>query len=85
MKPDTFPRFLVDETTLVFAFRYALGRKSTAPSHMALLLKRRWNRLAPWTHTQIHREIAIALDRGDAGDQCDVETWRSILALPAKP
>lgn len=85
MKPDRFPTFLVDETTLVFAFLYALGRKSTAPSHMALLLKKRWNRLASWTQTQIHREIRIALLRGDAGDRCDEETWRGILALPAKP
>lgn len=81
MKPLTFA---VDETTLVFAFRYALGRRSTAPSRMAALLKNHWDKLQGWTQTQIHREIAQAIQHDLAGDGCDEQRWREVLALPAK-
>lgn len=84
MKPDPFPFLEVDETTLVFAFRYALGRKTTAPFHVAIQLKKHWDRLADWTQDQIQREIVTAISRGDAGEECDTKTWQEILALPIK-
>jgi hypothetical protein len=88
-RPCQLPRpgpatFEVDETTLVFAFRYALGRQSTAPSHVANMIRGHWSRLEPWTQKQIHREIEEAIRLGEAGWDCDVETWRGILALPVK-
>ena len=78
---STIPIFEVDETTLVFAFRYALGRRSTAPSHMVAELKRHWPRLTDHTQQQIVREIEIAIAHGDAGDPCDVNTWQEVLKL----
>jgi len=84
MNPPRYPQFLIDETTLVFAFRYALGRRSTAPFHVCQELRKHWSDLADWTQDQIHREIETAIRMGDAGDDCDVETWRGILALPVK-
>lgn len=77
--PATFP---VDETTLVFAFRYALGRRSTAPGHMADQLKRHWTRLNTWTRVAIQREIEQAIRDHDVGAPYDADTWREILALP---
>lgn len=77
-KPATFE---VDEDTLIYAFRYALGRRSTAPSHMVAQLTRHWPCIATWSQAQIHREIAAAIARGDAGRECDVETWRKVLGL----
>lgn len=79
-----YPRFDVDETTLVFAFRYALGRQSTAPSHVASVLRGYWPRLAGWTQRQIHREILYAIQAREAGRDCDVATWRGILSMPVK-
>lgn len=76
--PEPFTH-LVDETTLVFAFRYALGRRSTAPYHMVAILLREWDNLEEWTREQIVREIEVALRRGDAGDGCDREQWQRVL------
>ena len=74
-----------DENILVFAFRYALGRRSTAPGIVADVLIERWNDLKPHTQIQVQREISSAIDMGEAGQPCDVETWKQVLALPAKP
>jgi hypothetical protein len=70
-----------DETILVFAFRYALGRKSAAPGIVADHLIKRWADLAPHSQAQVKEEIATAISRGDAGDPCDVETWQGVLKL----
>ncbi len=78
------PRLEVDETTIVFAFRYALGRRSTAPSHVIAVLWQHWMAFAPYTQHQIQREIAIAIARGDGGDQCDMDAWREVLTWGVK-
>ena len=74
-----------DENILVFAFRYALGRRSTAPGIVTGVLIKRWNDLEPHTQVRIQYEIADAIEHSYAGQPCDVETWRKILALPVKP
>lgn len=73
--------FAVDEFMLVAAFRYALGRQSTAPSHVAGYLRTYWPQLQHWTRAQIRREIADAIEHGCAGQDCDVQTWRAVAAL----
>lgn len=74
-----------DENILVFAFRYALGRRTTAPGIVTDVLIERWNDLKSHTQIQVQREIGSAMAMGEAGDPCDVETWRKILTLPVKP
>lgn len=69
----TFP---IHETTLVFAFRYALNRRTGATTHMVKELERHWNRLADQTKQQIQREIAIAIE----GSECEIETWEPVLS-----
>lgn len=84
---STVQTFQVDETTLVFAFRYALGRKSTAPSHMVAELKRHWPRLNDWTQIQIKKEIqrAAELYLATSGHMLPcLGTWQEILVLPIK-
>jgi hypothetical protein len=71
-----------EETILVFAFRYALGRKSTAPGLVADVLKKRWRDMQPHSRVQVREEIRTAINRGDAGHPCDVETWRVFLDQP---
>ena len=74
-----------DENILVFAFRYALGRKTTAPGIVADVLIERWNDLKPHTQIQVQREIGSAMAMGEAGDSLDLDTWQKVLALPVKP
>jgi hypothetical protein len=71
-----------EETILVFAFRYALGRRSTAPGIVANHLIKQWAKLAPHSRAQVKEEINTAISRGYAGDPCDVETWRKVLDQP---
>jgi hypothetical protein len=71
-----------DETILVFAFRYALGRRSTAPGIISDVLIKRWNEMHRHARYQVQSEIEAAIDRGEAGQPCDVETWKKVLALP---
>lgn len=73
---------ITDEMILVFAFRYALGRMSTAPGIVADVLIKRWNEMDPHARYQVQSEIEAAIDRGGAGQPCDVETWKKVLALP---
>lgn len=71
-----------EETILVFAFRYALGRRSTAPGIVANHLIKQWADLSMHSRAQVKEEIRTAINRGDAGHPCDVETWREVLDLP---
>ncbi len=79
-----FPEFPIDETTLVFAFRYALGRRSMAPFHVAAQLKKHWARLADWTQRQIHQEIRREADLYPVEFTKSMHVWREVLALPLK-
>ncbi len=75
----------INENILVFAFRYALGRRSTAPGIVADVLINRWNDLKPHTQIQVQREIGSAMAMGEAGSSCDLDTWQKVLALPVQP
>ncbi len=77
--------FPVSETTLVFAFRYALGRQTAAPSIVVEELKRHWSNLTTFTRDQIQRDIRQAINGGAAGAECDVERWNEVLSWQAEP
>ncbi len=63
---------------LLFAFRYALGRRSTAPSTVADLLARYGSVLSTPQRQSIVRDIDQAMAAGWAGDDCDREVWRKV-------
>lgn len=73
--------YLVDENILMYAFRYALGRRTGAVLDVVGILKTYWQFLNESLKMQIQHEIneAIRLDR--AGMECDIKNWRSILEL----
>lgn len=75
------PQFQVDETLVVFAFRYALGRRSTAPGIMVDYIVKHWDQFQGWTQRQIQQEIGRAIETKRAGDDCDIEEWRKVLKL----
>ena len=62
----------------------ALGRCSYMPSVVAEALAQCWPDLTEHDQRLIKREIAEAIERGHAGMDCDVATWRRVLALGEK-
>lgn len=70
-----------DRLVLISAFRYALGRHSYIPSVVAGVLEQCWADLTGHDQRLIKREIAEAIERGHAGMNYDVATWRRVLAL----
>ena len=71
----------VTEHTLVFAFRYALGRTSTAPSIVVRDLINNWDKLNNSTKEQIKEDIKEAVKNNRAGWNCDISEWEKILEL----
>lgn len=69
---------LNDEHILLFAFRYALGRTSSAPSIVATVIRAKMGAFRPTLKEQMRREITEAIAGGCAGEPCDVATWREL-------
>jgi hypothetical protein len=63
---------------LLFSFRYALGRRSTAPTTVEGWLVQYAHVLEVWHRRQIVDDIEGAMKAGWAGDECDRETWRRV-------
>ena len=75
-----------DENVVIFAFRYCLGRMSTAPSHFVAWVTPLLPGLSGATTGLMRQEITWAIRHGHAGMNCDVEEWNKLLAaLPAPP
>ena len=68
-----------NELILVFAFRYALGRMSAAPSIVIRELKVNWSEIKTYTKEQIQEDIRDAIKRNMAGMACDVKSWNEVL------
>jgi hypothetical protein len=66
---------------LILAFRYALGRKTYVVSSMVEDLIRYWDIFGSNAKFQIQKEIKQAIERNDAGMDCDVKEWKKILEL----
>ena len=65
---------------LMFAFRYALGRKSVAPSVVIEVITRNWETLHENNQKTIHAEIEEFLDV--MHDPEDYSIWKQLLDLP---
>lgn len=75
---DIYPCATDDSMFIIAAFRYALGRRTYAVECISTVLAR----LAPKMRTEdrdlIVREIEEALAKGNAGDACDIESWKKL-------
>ena len=71
----------VSENMVMWAFRYALGRRTGAVTDVIYILKMLWDKLSKFTKSQIHREIIHAIEMGTAGANCDIEQWEELLKL----
>ena len=67
-----------EDSVYLFAFRYALGRMTTAPTTVSEEITRRAKEIRPETKLQMQHEISLAIQWGRAGDPCDVATWRAL-------
>ena len=54
------------------------------PSVVAGAITQCWPDLTRYNQRLIKREIADAIERGHAGMDCDVATWRRVLAIGDK-
>lgn len=79
MSTPLLPTFTVSEDVLVYAFRYALGRRTGAVIDVVKTLLEVWPQLDSYTQRQMVREIVSAINRCDAGGECDVREWQRIL------
>lgn len=77
-------QFLVSENMIMWAFRYALGRRTGAVTDVVDHLKENWWKLKLFTQDQIKDEIKRAIELETAGDNCDVVSWQEILELENK-
>lgn len=67
---------------LLCAFRYSLGRMTYITGDCADWLNRYWEIMPIAWKKQIHDDIRGAIERSQAGHQCDVSNWECVLALP---
>ncbi len=82
MKKNNRIVFYSPVSMLLFAFRYALGRMSIAPSVVADEIVAVWDELPVGTKEQMKREITEAISCDRAGMQCDIDQWQRVLDLP---
>lgn len=73
--------YKVDRFILAFAFRYALGRMSAAPSLVSDAIKFNLDKLEV---DDIERYIKEIKECTDYGMKCDLDTWEELLAVLEK-
>src|SRR5512137_2542938 len=79
--PPQDSQFLVNNHMVCFAFRYALGRRTGAVGIVVDHLTMHWPRLNEFDRKQIKKEIVQAIKMGDAGSDCDIQQWQTVLHL----
>lgn len=72
------PDVNVPADLMVYAFRFALGRRTGAPADVARALVAHGEVLPAWQRDQIDREIRIAVEQNRAGAPCDVDEWMKV-------
>ena len=72
-------KFNVSEHMVMYAFRYALGRKTGAVIDVVEFLKDNWTLFNDFTQKQIQDEIKKAIEFGQAGSDFYIEMWKILL------
>lgn len=68
-----------DRLILWSAFRYALGRMTYIVDVVAGEIKRNAHRLDSLDKKKMCDEIEEAISRGEAGQNCDIAVWQSVV------
>lgn len=61
------------------AHRYCLGRRTYIVNMCVSWLKSIWDKIEPETKKRILIETQEAIDKELAGDECDVDAWKSLV------
>lgn len=64
---------------IFYAFRYALGRRTYAVNDVATYIINHATEIHARDRETMRREILDAIERGQAGMECDVEDWRRVV------
>lgn len=75
IEQQVWPTISVIPDILFFAFRYALGRRTFAPSIVAMQIKQNIKEMPTDDLKNIDKEIMEAWVVGALGDEYDVKTW----------
>jgi len=67
-----------EQLMLMFAFRYALGRQSTAPSTVVEIIERNWDIIPKGDEIQMRKEIQ-AYEKMFGLSDIDKPTWWKIV------
>lgn len=67
------------ELMVVAAHRYCLGRRTYIVSDCVEWLLFNWNKFESTTQDLIIKETTESLEKGWAGDACDIEEWETFL------
>lgn len=73
--------FEVEEEIIMYAFRYALGRRTYSVKDVSDCIIDNWHRLQDKYKERIIEEIEVAIQKNQAGDDCDVDRWKAVLLL----
>ena|SRR3990167_1624737 len=63
----------------LYAFRYAIGRRTYAALEVSEHLIAQWDELTRHIQKLIVSEIEAALQKQLAGDKCDEDCWQNVL------
>ena len=63
---------------ILFAFRYALGRRSMAPSIVSDLIRKNRDKITEMTRITLVDEIDHGYENHLLGDDCDIQEWLSL-------
>ena len=72
---------VVEEDILVYAFRYALGRKTYCVDDVTMSIRHNWDLLDTTTKKLIHKEVKSAIETNNYGMDMDKKEWLKILKL----
>lgn len=75
----SYKRWLIDNDLIIYAFRYALGRRSYVVSDVVSALADLWDKLKYNQKVTIRNEIMRALEENKAGDSIDRDLWKTII------
>lgn len=75
----------MNDLMVTAAHRYCLGRRSYIVSECVDWLIKNWGLFHVETKKQIIVETKEAIERGFAGDDCDVEQWQRLIQIEQKP
>ena len=60
---------------MIYSFRYALGRRTSAPDDVASEIRKHVKEFQKWEIEQMIHEISYEEERNNLGDNCDKHIW----------